>query len=85
MFIELDIHFYITLGDKNSLKQGRLEYFLISDPLQKQIKTIEIIPSVLSDHSTLILKIGSILGRRQKASHIGSLTLPLFMTNLLLK
>ena len=41
-----------------------MDYFLISDQLQEQIKTIEIIPSVQSDHSTLIMKIGSI---RQEA------------------
>ena len=37
-----------------------MDYFLISDQLQEQIKTIEIIPSVQSDHSTLIMKIASI-------------------------
>ena len=37
-----------------------MDYFLISDQLQEQIKTIGIIPSVQSDHSTLIMKIGSI-------------------------
>ena len=41
-----------------------MDYFLISDQLQEQIKTTEIIPSVQSDHSTLIMKIGSI---RQEA------------------
>ena len=41
-----------------------MDYFLTSDQLQEQIKRIEIIPSVQSDHSTLIMKIGSI---RQEA------------------
>ena len=45
---------------KTPLKQCRLDYFLIFDQLQEQIKTIEIISSVQSDHSTLIMKIGSI-------------------------
>ena len=53
-----------TWTQKTPLKQRRLDYFLISDQLQEQIKTIEIIPSVQSDHSTLIMKIGSI---RQEA------------------
>ena len=72
-----------TWRQKTPLKQHRLDYFLISDQLQEQIKTFEIIPSVQSDHSTLIMKIGR-LDKKQKASHIGSLTLPLFMTSLLL-
>ena len=61
--IESAIHFQnLTLEDKKKtrLKQRRLDYFLISDQLQQQIKTIEIILSVQSDHSTLILKTGSI-------------------------
>ena len=84
--IESDIHFQnVTLGDHTTpLKQRRLDNFLISDQLQEQIKTIEIITSVQSDHSTLIMKIGSI-DKKQKASHIGSLTLLLFMTCLLLR
>ena len=53
-----------TWRQKTPLKQRRLDYFLISDQLQEQIKTIEIISSVQSDHSTLIMKIGSI---RQEA------------------
>ena len=53
-----------TWRQKPPLKQRGLDYFLISDQLQEQIKTIEIIPSVQSDYSTLIMKIGSI---RQEA------------------
>ena len=43
-----------------------MDYFLISDQLQEQIKTIEIIPSVQSDHSTLIMKIGSTIRQEAK-------------------
>ena len=53
-----------TWRQKTPLKQRILDYFLISDQLQEQIKTIEIIPSVQSDHSPLIMKTGSI---RQEA------------------
>ena len=53
-----------TWRQKTPLKQRRLDYFLISDQLQEQIQTIEIIPPVQSDRSTLIMKIGSI---RQEA------------------
>ena len=49
-----------TWRQKTPLKQRRLDYFLISDQSQEQIKTIENIPSVQSDHPTLIMKIGSI-------------------------
>ena len=49
---------------KTPLKQHRLDYFIVSDQLQEQIKTIEIIPSIQSDHYTLLVKIGSI---RQEA------------------
>ena len=41
-----------------------MDYFLISDQLQEQIKTIEILPSVQCDHSTLVMRIGS---NRQEA------------------
>ena len=46
------------------VKQHTLDYFIVSDQLQEKIKTIETIPSVQSDHSTLLMKIGSI---RQEA------------------
>ena len=72
-----------TWRQKTPSEQLGLDYFLITDQLQEQIKTIEIIPPVQSDHSTLIMKIGSVR-QEAKASHIGSLTLALFMTSLLL-
>ena len=37
---------------KTPFKQRRLDCFLISDCLQEAVQTIEIIPSVQSDHST---------------------------------
>ena len=46
-----------TLRRKTPFKQRRLDYFLISDQLQDQIDQVDIIPSILSDHSTLKLKI----------------------------
>ena len=61
-----------TWRQKSPLKQCRLDYFLISDQLQEQIKIIESIPSVQSNHSTLIMKNHSTLvmkigGIRQEA------------------
>ena len=49
-----------TWRQKTPLQQHRLDHFLISDELQEHIKIYEIIPSVQSDHSTLIMKMGSI-------------------------
>ena len=42
---------------KTPFKQRRLDFFLVSDMLQDNIKTVDIIPSVQSDHSAIILKI----------------------------
>ena len=58
-----------TWRQKTPLKQRRLDYFLISDQLQEQIKTIEIIPAVQSDHSTLIVEIGSIIQEAKGQSY----------------
>ena len=44
-----------TWRRKTPFIQRRLDYFLISDCLQKAVQTIEIIPSVQSDHSALKL------------------------------
>ena len=44
-----------TWRRKTPFKQRRLDYFLISDCLQEAVQTIEIIPSVKSDHSALKL------------------------------
>ena len=44
-----------TWRRKTPFKQRRLDYFLISDCLQEAVETIEIIPSVQSDHSALKL------------------------------
>ena len=45
-----------TRRRKTPLTQRRLDYFLIPDCLQEAVQTIEIIPSVQSDHSALKLK-----------------------------
>ena len=51
-----------TWRQKAPLQQHRLDYFLISDQLQEHIscKIYEIIPSVQSDQSTLIMRMDSI-------------------------
>ena len=46
-----------TWRRKTPFKQRRLDYFLISDCLQEAVQTIEIIPSVQSDHSALRLNV----------------------------
>ena len=44
-----------TWHRKTPFKLRRLDYFLISDCLQEAVQTIDIIPSVQSDHSALKL------------------------------
>ena len=46
-----------TWGRKTPFLQRRLDYFLVSDSLQESIETIDIISSVASDHSAIILKL----------------------------
>ena len=46
-----------TWRRKTLFKQKRLDFFLVSDMLQDNIRTVDIIPSVQSDHSAIILKI----------------------------
>ena len=46
-----------TWRRKTPFLQRRLDYFLVSDSLQESIETIDIIPSVASYHSALILKL----------------------------
>ena len=47
---------------RTSFKQRRLDYIFVSNNLQESVIQIEIIPSVLSDHSTVILKLRPLLG-----------------------
>ena len=48
---------HFTWRRKSPFKQRRLDFFLISDILQENIKSIDIIPSVQSDHSAILLKL----------------------------
>ena len=54
---------------KNPLKQRRLDYLLISDCLQHEVETINIIPSIQSDHSVLKMKLSSLQERKRGPSH----------------
>ena len=54
---------------KNPLKQRRLDYFLISDSLQHEVETINITPSIQSDHSVLKMKFSSLQERKWGPSH----------------
>ena len=47
---------------RTSFKQRRLDYIFVSNTLQESVTQIEIIPSILSDHSTVILKLRPLLG-----------------------
>ena len=45
-----------TWRQRSPLKQHMLDYFLISDQLQEQTGLIDVISSVQSDHSTLVIR-----------------------------
>ena len=46
-----------TWRRKTPFLQRRLDYFLVSDSLQESIEMMDIIPSIASDHSAIILKL----------------------------
>ena len=46
-----------TWRRKTPFLQRRLDFFLVSDSLQESIEMIDIIPSIASHHSTIILKL----------------------------
>ena len=46
-----------TWRRKSPFKQRRLDFFLVSDCLQDNIESVEIIPSVRTDHSCLLMKL----------------------------
>ncbi len=45
----------ITHGEKKTLIQCRLDYWLISDSLFDYIESMDIIPSIHSDHSAITI------------------------------
>ena len=47
---------------RTPFKQRRLDYISISNSLQESVTQIEIIPSVLSEHSAVILKLRPLVG-----------------------
>ena len=49
-----------TWRQKTPLKQHRLDYFLISDQLQEQTGLSDVIPSVQSSHSTIVIRINGL-------------------------
>ena len=50
---------------RTPFKQTRLDYIFMSNSLQESITQIEIIPSVLSDHSAVILKLRPLVGDKR--------------------
>ena len=46
-----------TWQRKSPFKQRRLDFFPVSDRLQNNIESVEIIPSVATDHSSLLMKL----------------------------
>ena len=50
---------------RTPFKQRRLDYIFVSNSLQESVTQIEIIPSVLSDHSAVILKLRPLFGDKR--------------------
>ena len=50
---------------RTPFKQKRLDYIFVSNSLQESVTQTEIIPSVLSDHSAVILKLGPLVGDKR--------------------
>ena len=50
---------------RTPFKQRRLDYNFVSNSLQESVTQIEIIPSVLSDHSAVILKLRPLVGDKR--------------------
>ena len=50
---------------RTPFKQRRLDYIFVSNSLQEPVTKIEIIPSVLSDHSAVILKLRLSVGDKR--------------------
>ena len=46
-------------------KQRRLDYIFVSNSLHTSVTQIEIIPSLLSDHSAVILKLRPLVGNKR--------------------
>ena len=49
-----------TWRQKASIIQRRLNYWLVNDSLQDDIVSVDIIPSIKSDHSAITLSINAI-------------------------
>ena len=52
------------MAQRTPFKQ-RLDYIFVSSTLQESVRQIEIIPSVLSDHSAVILKLRPLVGDKR--------------------
>ena len=58
-----------TYRQKSPLIQTRLDYFLISNNLQDFIANTDIIPSIRSDHSAIVLHIKEVPERQRGNGH----------------
>ena len=66
-----------TCRRKAPFLQRRLDYSLVSDSLQESIEMIDIIPSIASDHSAIILKLRPTY-EGSRGVHIGNLIVHLW-------
>ena len=49
-----------TFRQKTTLIQRRLDYFLISDILQENVKNVEVMPAICTDHSSIMLRFSNL-------------------------
>ena len=63
-----------TYRSKNPLLQRRLDYLFISNELQDNVLSIDILPSVNTDHSAVYLRLGA-LDKLKGDHHLGNLVI----------
>ena len=49
-----------TLRQKTPLIHRRVDYFLVSDILQENVKNVDILPAICTDHSSIILRFSNL-------------------------
>ena len=54
------IHKKIYVQAEKTLIQQRLDYFLISDILQENVKNVDILPAICTDHSSIMLRFSNL-------------------------
>ena len=58
-----------TFRQPKPLIQRRLDFFLISNSMQDNVRTVDILPAINKDHSTIYLRLQSISSKNKGNSH----------------